>query len=250
MAKQSGVTDRLYYHGTDISGDVNALGTIGTIQALLEATGIDSSTPERMHGLASGALSFAAWFNDALSLDLLDALPSTDVVLLYSRGASLGSPCFALTTKQAAFGLQRGADGSLPLSVDAQSTGVAGEWGEMLTAGQVTAADENATPGTGLVTAQTTRGGVGYLQFQERASGTPTFLIEDSSDTTDGDDGTWGTLLTFTATGGASAFGERKTVTGTVEKGLRAGTPTGTYADAVFAIGFKRGVEFDKEDLS
>lgn len=250
MAKSSGVVDHYFHHGTKISGDVNALNSIATPVNLLSITAIDSTTEERIAGLASGALAFSCWFNDALSQPILDQLPSTDVCLLYSRGAAIGNPCYALTAKQTNFDPTRGADGSWIFAVDCQGNDTAGEWGILLTAGQVTVASSAATAPTGVVGSQTTAGGVGFLQYQERASGTPTFLIEDSADTTDGDDGTWGTLLTFAGTGGASPFGERKTVTGTVEKGVRAATPTGTYSNAVFAIGFRRGDTTDRESLA
>ena len=251
MAKSSGIGDRYFFHGTDISGDVSALGSISTQQGLLPATNLTSTTEERMRGLAMGQLGFTCYFNDALSQPILDQLPTTDVCILYARGTSIGSACFGLTAKQVNFDPSRGQDGSLTFAVDGQSNQDSGEWGVLLTAGQATVASSAATAPTGVVAAASSAfGGVGFLQYQQRASGTPTFLIEDSADTTDGTDGTWGTLLTFAGTGGASAFGERKTVTGTIEKGVRAATPTGTYSNAVFVIGFRRGEENDRENLA
>ena len=248
MAKQTGITDRLYWHGTDISGDVGAIQSISTNVALLPLTAINSETEERTQGQSSGAINFVSWFNDELSLPILDDLPSTDVILLYARGVSIGSPCFALSAKQVNHDPQRGQDGSLTLPVDAQGSGVAGEYGRLLTAGQHTFADSNATEPAGVVESQTTYGGVGYLQVESLGSGSPTYILEDSDDTTTGSDGNWATLLTFD--GGTAPFGERKTVTGTVEQGVRCGTPTGTYTNAVVVAGFRRGSEGDREDLS
>lgn len=250
MAKASGIGDRFYYHGTDISGDASALSSLACPSNTLPITAINSTTEERTWGQASGMVSGACWFNDALSQPILDQLPSTDIVLMYAKGSTIGNPCYSLTAQYASLNMNRGQDGSLSLDFDAQGNNTAGEWGILLTAGQVTVASSAATAPTGVVGSQTAYGGTGFLQYQERASGTPTFLIEDSSDTTDGDDGTWGTLLTFAGTGGTSPFGERKTVTGTVEKGVRAATPTGTYSNAVFVIGFRRGDATDRLSLA
>lgn len=261
MSKGTGVTDRLYYHGDDVSGDIASLSGLGNPRALLPATVINSSTEERMYGLADAHLAFNSYFNDdgaanraaaaGSTFAVLSSLPSTDVALLYARGATIGNPCFAMTGKQVNYDPSRGADGSLLFSVDAQGSGAPGEWGELLTAGQHSFSSSAATAPTGVVAAaQTANGGVGFLQFQSRASGTPTFILEDSADTTNGIDGTWGTLLTFANTGAASSFGERKTVTGTVEKGVRCGTPTGTYTTAVIAVGFRRGTAYDTESLA
>lgn len=261
MAKQSGVGDRLFFHGVNVTGDIGSLGSISGPKATLPVTAIDSTTEERIAGLGDGKLSFMSFFNDdgaasraaaaGSSFHELSQIRQTDVGLLYCRGAAIGSPCAGLTAKQLNADPTRAADGSFTFAVDTVANGSPLEWGELLTAGQVTFASSGDSAPTGVVAAAgTTAGGVGFLQFESRGSGTPTFLIEDSADTTTGVDGTWGTLLTFDNTGGVTAFGERKTVTGTVEKGVRCGVPTGTYTDALVAVGFRRGTAEDSEDLS
>ncbi len=251
MTKSSGIADRLYSHGNDLSGDVNSVGNISSSVNLLSFTTIPDASEVRTQGLSDGAIDFDVWFDDeALAAHpVLSALPTTNVLLLYLRGATLGNPCAALTALMVDYPGTRAADGSLSFSVTTQgAAGAPTEWGEMLTAGTVTHSS-NGESETGTVDSQTTLGGVGFLQGISAATGTATVLIEDSSDTSDGDDGSWSTLLTFANTSSTWPIGERLTVTGTVEKGLRA-TTTGTFTTAKFVVGFKRGLANDRVDLS
>ena len=250
MAKSSGIGDKLFSHGNDLSGDVGAVNRIETLVNLLDVTAIEDASMVRLQGHSDGAIDFNSWFNDAAlrAHPVASALPTTDILLYYARGATLDNVMAALTAKQVSYGGARGTDGSLAFSIATQANGVALEFGEQVTAGKDTHA--SATSSTGKVdTAQTTLGGVGYLQGFSAATGTATVVIEDSSDTTNGIDGAWGTLLTFATTSASWPAGERQTVTGNVEKGVRA-TTTGTFTTAVFAVGFKRGVTSDREDLS
>lgn len=259
MAKSTGLGDKLFSHGRDLSGDVGSVQRIETLVSLLEVTGIDSSTVERAQGISDGALEFNAWFNDNGAANraagagsthvVLSTLPTTNILLMYCRGASLGSVCAALSALQVGYGGQRGADGSLAFSVATQAAaGAPLEYGELVTAGKITHASASTSTGS-VAAAATTFGGVGYLQGFSIATGTATVVIQHSSDTTNGVDGTWATLLTFANTSATWPIGERKTVTGTVNKGLRAQT-TGTFTNAVFAIGFRRGASGDRESLA
>jgi hypothetical protein len=247
MAKRSGLGQNLYVGGYDLSGDVGAVRRAGSPRALLEATGIDKSARERVVGPSDGRLAFIAWFNDAADQehDALKGLPTADRVLLYAMGTSLSDPAAGLVAKQIGYDWRRGPDGSLRGAVAAVAASSPLEWGKMLTAGKVTHA--SAASETGEVDAQTAAGLIGFLQAFSIGSGTPAFVIEHSSDTTDGTDGAWSALLAFDAA--SAPTGERKTVTGTVEKGLRART-TGTFTDAVFAVAFRRGAPQDDIDLS
>lgn len=258
MAKRSGLGARFFWNGINVSGDVGAVGTITSPKTSQDNTGLDKEAYERIQLRADGRLGFTGFFNDGAAANRAAAagssfhewskMTATDIVLALSIGASLGSECAALVAQQATLDVARPGDGSLGISAEGQaSAGYPLEWAKLITAGQVTHA--SATSSTGLVESQTTGGGVGYLFYEERDSGTPTFVIEDSADTTDGDDGTWGTLLTFAGTGGTSPFGERKEVTGTIEKGLRA-TTTGTFVNADFAMAFRRGTAQDDVSLA
>jgi len=259
MAKSNGLGDNLFVHGIDASGDVGAVNTIAGRKAVLDVTAINASAVERIGALGDGEISWNAFWNDGAAASRAAAagstfyqfssLPTTDIVVTYCRGTTLGNPAACLSAKQVNYDPTRGNDASLMATIQAlASAGSPLDWCKQVTAGKVTHA--SATTSTGYVdTAGTTAGGVGYLQYFSRSSGTPTFIIQHSSDTTDGTDGTWATLLTFAVTGGTAAFGERKEVTGTVNKGIRAQT-TGTFSNAIFAMAFRRGTTVDDKSLA
>jgi len=237
--------------GVDLSGDVGAITAISSRKELLDVTGISSSAAERVPARADGNLAFNAWFNDATSAEhpTLSPLPTTDVDVLYCRGTTRGNPCAALTAKQVNYDLTEGADRSLSIAVDCQGNNSAAgiEWGTLVTAGKDTHAS-NGTSSTGIVETQSTAGGIAFFHVFSIATGSlTTMLLEDSSDTTDGTDGSWSTLVAATAV--TAGQGHRVTVTGTVEKGIRL-TTTGTFTNAVMAAGFRRGTAQDDVDLS
>lgn len=249
MAKSSGIGQRLYIGGYDVSGDTGQINSIGSPINLLNVTGVDKAAFERIYGLRDGQISFTAFFNPATDAahDALSPLPTADVLVLYLTGTTRGDPCAALTAKQIGYDGTRGADGSLTFLVDAQGTaGLFLEWGRLLVAKTT---HGSATDETGILAeggAQTTAGAVGFLQHFGAADPIPTgtieYDIEDSSDSTNGVDGAWANLLAFSnvATPWAE-IAERVAVDGTVEKWVRAST-NGAFSNADFAMGFRRRV--------
>ena len=179
---------------------------------------------------------------------MLSALPLTDVVVTWLLGITLGDPTFSLVSKLAsAYGVARAKDGAMDISSRAEgSAGFPLEEGAALTAADDT--HSSATVNVGIdQAAQSALGAVGVCQFLSQSSGTPTFLIQDSADTTNGVDGAWATLLTFGAQ--TVATGQRVTVTGTTERWVRAQT-TGTFSNAKFVMTIRRGLANDVIDLS
>ncbi len=249
MSKGSGLGDGLLVTGYDVSGDVGAIQKISTSKPSLNATGINSSAKERLQGAADGGIDFSVFFNDAAGQEhvVLKAAAAIEYYL-YLHGSTLGNVCAMLVGLQTKYDWSRNQDGSLTGSVSGVSKGAIGatktdyslEWGTQITAGKITHA--SATSSTGEVTASSASGAAAQLQIMSLGSGAPTVLIEHSSDTTNGIDGAWATLLTFTI--GAANLAERITVSGTVNKGLRA-TTTGVFTNLVFAIGLRRGTAVD-----
>ncbi len=245
MVKSSGLGQRLYIGGYEISGDVGSIDNASSPVTLLDVTGIDKSAIERIIGLRTGQLSFTAFFNDATDAehDALKGLPTADVLALWLMGTTRGDVCAALTAKQVNYDGTRGADGSLVFKVDLQGTaGLFLEYGLVLVAKTT---HGSATDETGIDHgSQTTDGAVGFLQHFGAADPIPTgtieYDIEDSSDSTNGVDGAWANLLAFSdvATPWAE-IAERVAVDGTVEKWTRAST-NGTFTNADFAIGLRR----------
>ena len=245
MAKSSGIGQRLYVGGYEISGDVGSIDNASSPNALLDVTGIDKSALARIIGLRTGMLSFTAFFNDATDAehDALKGLPTADVLALWLMGTTRGDVCAALTAKQINYDGTRAADGSLTFKVDLQGTaGLFLEYGDLLVAKNT---HSSPTDETGIdFGSQTTVGAVGFLQHFGAADPIPTgtieYDIEDSSDSTNGDDGSWANLLAFSdvATPWAE-IAQRVAVNGNVERWVRAST-NGTFANADFAMGFRR----------
>ncbi len=235
MAKQSGLGDNLYVSGFDLSGDVGSLSKIGGGPALLDITAINSSAYERIGGLRDGSIEFNAFFNDSAGQahKTLSALPYTDVLLAYFRGAALGNQAAFLTAKQIDYAVTRGNDGALTVQVAAQSNGFGIEWGVQLTAGKRT--DSTATsPGTGVdtTTVSTAFGLQAQLQVFSFTGTSVTVKIQDSADNASFADVAG---LTFTAATGRTSERIATSATQTIRRYLRVVT-TGTFSNAVFSV--------------
>ena len=235
--KQSGLGMKLYLQGMDMSGDVGAISTMRSSVAVLDVTPIDKTAHERLPGLRDGEITFNVFFNNAddETHDALAALPTTDVLCMVLTGTTRGDPVICLTAKQVNYDWQRGADGSMLGTVQLlAASGVPLEYGLLLAARTTHA---SATDETGIdFGAQTTAGAIGYLQHFSAASGT----VEDSSDSTNGVDGSWANLGAFSDVATPYApIAQRIEISGTVERWVRAST-NGIFTNAVFAMAFRR----------
>lgn len=157
MPKSSGLGDRLWVGGYDLSGDIGSIERIACPRGTLEVTGIDKSAKERIYGTKDGEISFMAYFNpDTVAGGasrnaehvVLSALPSTDIQVMYGRGTTLGSPSAAMLGKQLNYDPKRAADGALTIKTEAKANGYGLEWGKLATAGART--DTSGTNGTGI----------------------------------------------------------------------------------------------------
>ena len=241
MAKQSGLSQRLYVHGYDISGDVGAINTFRMGKAALDVTGLDVSAHERILGLGDGEISFSTWFNTATDRehDALSTLPTTDRLVMWLTGTTRGNAALCVTGKQVNYDWSRGADGALAGSVQVlSSAGFPPEPAELLVAKvtHASATDESSLDGG----APSTFGAVGYLQHFTASTGTVEYDIEDSAN-----DSTFANLLAFTDVATPyAATAQRVAVAGTVERYVRAST-NGTFTGAQFAMAFRRRLEDD-----
>jgi hypothetical protein len=241
MAKQTGLTDNFYIDGHDLSGNVTSVDTISGSKATLDTPVIESAGMVRLAGHGSGEISFTTWFDDGTNLEhtALAALPTTDVVVLYTRGVASDSPAAGITAKQINYDGSKGSDKALTLNVQCLTDSVPLEWGVLLTAGAITQSsagsesskDDSASSSSGIAA---------YLQIVDINSGAPTITIEHSANNS-----SWSTLLSFTAVSdGAEPTAERKTASGTVNRYLRV-TSTGTFSNAKFIIAYRRGETVD-----
>lgn len=245
MAKSSGLAQQIFVHGYDLSGDVAAINSASSPRTLLDITALNASAVERLVGLSDGNLSVNSWFNDATEQEhaaFKAGLVATDRIVTWALGAARGDVAACLVSKQLNYDASRGADGSLSFTVDSQGNGVSLDWCNTLTtgrethgsAGSSTSRDDGAASSAGMVA---------YLEIADCDSGTPTVIIQESSDNGSGD--AWATVLSFTAVGYASApTAERITVSGAVERYLRV-TTTGTFSNLDFCVSTRRGTSVD-----
>lgn len=235
MAKQTGLGDNFYYHGYDLSGDVGELGNIGGGPAAEDVTGIDKSGFERIGGMRDGHIEWSSWFNPTRAHPRLKLLPSSDVVLTYCRGTTLGNPAAGLVAKQPDYAGKRTSSGAFTFDVKGDAAaGYPLEWGRLGTAGIRT--DGSATNGSSIDDgASSAFGLVAYLHVFAFTGTSVTVKIQESSDNGAGD--AWADVVGggFTAATGITAQ-RIETATGlTVERYLRVVT-TGTFSNVQFAV--------------
>jgi hypothetical protein len=237
MAKTSGLGDNLYVGGFNLSGDIASLGSIHGGPAALDMTSIDLSAFERQGGLRDGGIALTSYFNPASSQahPVFSALPTTDTLLTYARGTTIGNAGACMVAKQVNYDPKRGEDGSLTFDVEAVSNAYGLEWGTQLTAGLRT--DTTATsPATGVdFTAATSFGWQAYLQVTAFAGTSVTVTLQDSADNSAFAGFTGSAFTAATAIGWQRLASSSPTAT--VRRYVRAIT-TGTFSNAVFSVVF------------
>jgi hypothetical protein len=240
MAKRSGLSQTLITHGVNVSGDVGSINNLTLTRADLDTTGLDKTAHERLTGTGDGSIDFTSFFNDEVAGShlTLRAMPATSVMWTWLlAGAEAGGAGMTGTVQQMSYSPVRGRNGSMEIGVVGSARDGYPPFEDHVNVSPGIVTHASATSSASIDSlASSALGGIGFLQYTSRASGTPTFLIEHSTNNS-----TWATLLTFVGTGGVTSFGERLTVTGTVNRYLRA-TTTGTFTNAVFWIGFRRGI--------
>ncbi len=235
MAKQSGLGDRLYVNGFDVSGDIGSLSRIAGGQTLLDVTDITQSAFDRIGGIRDGGLTFSAFMNDSANRahSRFRTLPTADVLVSYLRGTGIGSPIASCAAKQIGYNGTRGQAGDLTYEIDVQANAFGLEWGQQLTAGIRT--DTTATsPATGLdTTASLSFGLQAYLQVFALTGTSVTVTLQDSADN-----------ISFLPIGGGVSFAAASVAgaqriatvnTQTVRRYVRAIT-TGTFTNAQFTV--------------
>ena len=233
MSKTSGLGDNFYLSGFNASGSLNALGNIGGGPALLDGTDITQSAMARIPGLRDGRMEFTSFFEPTVGLthDKLAALPTTDVVMTYCRGTTLGAPSAAMIGKQVNYDPTRGNDGSFTFAVSGQANAYGLEWGLLGTAGIRT--DTTATNGSSIDNAASSLFGLqAYLHVFAVTGTSVTVKLQDSPDNSTFTDVVGGG---FTA---ATTVASQRIATAsglTVARYLRVAT-TGTFTNAQFAV--------------
>lgn len=242
MAKSSGLGQRLFFHGADISTGVQDVSDTGGGFTPLLSTDITMFAAARqIGGQRDGRGAFNAFFNDAVGdvHDVLSALPTTDVIMSWLMNVSvLGAPVFSFIGKQVDYNPNRDQQGQLLFSASAVANGFGAEWGNTLTLGKRT--DTAATNGTGVdFTAGTNFGLTAVLHVVSFTGTDATVKLQQSSDNGAGD--AWADVVGggFTAiTGGAPTAQRIQTARDqAVERYLRVVTTTsGGFSDLQFVV--------------
>lgn len=233
MAKESGLGDRLFVSGYDLSGDSNDV-QITANTATLDMTGLPDGATARDGGIRDSTISWKSYWNTTGAHPVLSALPTSNIYVTYCRSTLLGAPAFAHRAVQIGYDPKRGNDGALAMDVETVGAQYAGDWGVQLTAGART--DTAATNGASVhdAGAATAFGAQAYLQLIGcTATATTKIVIQDSPD-----NATWNDLVEFTpVVTGSAPLGERVTVTGNVDEYVRViTTTTGAITSVQFEV--------------
>lgn len=246
MAKESGLGDRLYFHGWDGSGDIGAVQSVKGERADLVVTGLDKSAVERIQGVANAEISFNGFFNPSTVAvggadaqhAILSVRPTTDRIVSYVHGTTLGNPVATIQAKQIDYAQNRAADGAMTFTVQTRTSGSPLDWGVQYTAGKVTHA--SATNGTSIDgSAATSFGATAYQHVFSVATGTVIGRFEDSADNV-----SFAAITGLTFAGVATAgapTAERLTTAAlaNVRRYVRYAS-TGTFTNAVVFAAFTR----------
>ncbi|MEX0946320.1 MAG: hypothetical protein WD064_03020 [Acidimicrobiia bacterium] len=233
MTKSSGLGDRLFVAEFDLSGDVGSIQRVGGGNSPLVVTGIDKQAFERLAGKLDGAINFMAFFNKTAGQahPVLSALPTTDRIVSYLRGTTLGNAIASMVAKQINYDGNRAADGSLTFQTQALANGFGLEWGRQLTAGL--RSDTTATNGASIDTVASAAFGLqAYLHVISFTGTSVSIQIEDSADNAAFADVTAGTFTSVTAPTSERLFTARNA---TIRQYLRIAT-VGTFSQCSFVV--------------
>lgn len=250
MPKASGLNQRLYVAGYDISGDIMEIGNCAQPVATIDSTGIDKSAMERIPGHRDGVIDVTAMFNPENLASIQEhavysTLPTSDVQVMYVLEApAIGAAAVMQVSKQINYDPKRADDGAFTFGVSSQANAWGQEHGRLLTVGKRT--DTAATNGTALdqTTASTAFGWQAYLQVFSFAGTDVTVKLQDSADNATFADLAGAAFTPITTTSPQTQrLGTVNGSTATVRRYVRAVTTTSAgFTSLVFAVGFVRNV--------
>jgi hypothetical protein len=244
VTKQSGVGDRLFIGGRNVSGDINSVGPVSGGGRVLDMTDITQEAMDRQLTVRDGQIGFKAYFNTdtGQAHDTLSTLPITDVIVSYFRGAALGSPAACVVAKQLDYNLTRPDDASLTFDVSALANLYGLEWGQQLTAGERTDTSGGNGTSADLTTVSTSFGWQAWLHVTAVTGTSVTVTLQDSADNGSFTNLSGGAFTAVTSGTGHSAQRlQSASRTDTVRRYLRA-VSSGTFSSATFAVVFTRNL--------
>lgn len=239
VVKTSGLGDRYFVGGYDLSGDTREFGSIHGGPAPLEYTDITQSAHARNGGMRDGGITWTSYFDKSAGQAhaALSALTRNDVNLTYCHGVGIGNSAASMVAKQIGYDPTRPSDGSLAVAVAAQSNGYGLEWGLQLTAGLRT--DTVPTNGASLDNAASTAFGAQFYLNVTAFTGTSVLIkIQDSAD-----NAAWADLASAAFTSVTAIGAERIAISNaaTVRRYMRVVT-SGTFSSASFVVNSVRNL--------
>lgn len=243
---------RILFDGANLSGDARTLDNVGVTYEEADATGWNAALMESLHG--QGTISFGP-FNAMLNQraaatgpiepgvhTALSGIgtPLATLAIGIQEAPTIGAPAFSMATRQGSYVATAVTNDLVTIAANfttrADSTAVAGVWGQLLAVG----ASVSSTTNNGSLDNGASSSG-GYLAFlhittSAGAMGSNNWAVTIEHST---NDSAWATLHTFSANG-STATAERGTNTGTVNRYVRAvATKTGG-TDLIYWVNFIR----------
>jgi len=243
MAKSSGLGGNFYIAQFDLSGDVGAVQTVSSKRAVLDMTSIDKSAIERILGQKDGEISFTSFWDTAAGAEhlALSTALTTDRIVTYAVGTTLGADAASLIGKQIDYAPTRGQDGSLVATVQTLGNGQSFDWGYLLTTGKQTFAGAASTTSIDDYGGTSTAfGAAAYLHAFSIATGTATVTVQDSASAASGFANLTG--MGFTNVTAATSQRIQGATNATVRRYIRLDI-TGTFTNLVCAVSFRRYLE-------
>ena len=234
MAFQHGKATAVIGDEIALTGYLNQVQATGSVQTVTTTVfGLDDET--FIAGNGSGSLSMSGLFDGAASAsdaELWGALAAASgkVVTIGHGGLTIGNGATLLSGRLNSYNVQSPTNDAVRVSATWDADGGV--------RGGVALHDLEAETTTGNYTAvdnttSTANGGVGHLHVTSFTGTSVDIRIQDSPD-----NAIWTDLIAFTSVTGATQ--ERSTVTGTVDRYVRAIINAGTFTSVTFTVAFAR----------
>ena len=216
MAKSSGLGAALWVDEWILSNDIQQ-ATIGGGNASLDVTGIDKRAMERIGGIRDGTMDLTAFFNDTAGQahPVLSALPTTDTIITYANGATVGTAAASMIAKQVGYDPSRGTDGAFLFNVQAVASQQGIIWGVLGTPGVTTETAVGSQASIDNLGASTL-GLRAFIHVTAFTGTNATIVVSESNDNFVGDDDPIASFASITGVGS-----EAISVAGAIERYLR-----------------------------
>lgn len=227
--------------GTVLLGDALALtgyftnGQVSKSAQAVNVTTFGNDDKVFIAGLEEGSINLAGLFDagaSASDVALHNALgaASGKIITVGYGGTTVGNRASLLQAREASYNINGSVNDAVRLAATFTGDGPVRNGVSLHALEAETAAMDETSVDNG---ASTANGGVGHIHVTAFTGTDCVIKIQDSTD-----DAVWNDLITFTTVSGTTQ--ERATVTGTVDRYLRAQVASGTFSSVTFSVAFAR----------